>query len=67
MDQCDFTGPFEALARFLDCSVRQQEQLDVLLVPGGHGQEALMQSTVTERAKRSRSSASKPRAMTSDE
>ncbi len=66
MDQCDFTGPFEALARvpnsrFLtiwkdkglvrdlagmqllaDTSIAEAPQLDVLLVPGGHGQEALM-------------------------
>ncbi|RDI99355.1 DJ-1/PfpI family protein [Dyella solisilvae] len=66
MDQCDFTGPFEALSRvpnstfksfakdtgpvrdlyglrFLpDLSLSQAPQLDVLLVPGGHGQEALM-------------------------
>jgi cyclohexyl-isocyanide hydratase len=66
MDQCDFTGPFEALARvpnsrFLavwkdknpvrdiaglqllaDTTLAEAPQLDVLLVPGGHGQEALM-------------------------
>ena len=66
MDQCDFTGPFEALARvpnsrFLtiwktrgpvrdlagmqllaDTLLDEAPQLDVLLVPGGHGQEALM-------------------------
>jgi cyclohexyl-isocyanide hydratase len=66
MDQCDFTGPFEALARvpnsrFLtiwkdknpvrdlagmqllaDTTIADAPQLDVLLVPGGHGQEALM-------------------------
>ena len=66
MDQCDFTGPFEALARvpnshFLtiwkdknpvrdlvgmqliaDTTIAEAPQLDVLLVPGGHGQEALM-------------------------
>jgi cyclohexyl-isocyanide hydratase len=66
MDQCDFTGPFEALARvpnsrFLtvwkdknpvrdmaglqllaDTTIAAAPQLDVLLVPGGHGQEALM-------------------------
>jgi len=66
MDQCDFTGPFEALARvpnssFLtlwkdknpvrdlagmqllaDTTFEEAPQLDVLLVPGGHGQEALM-------------------------
>lgn len=66
MDQCDFTGPFEALARvpnsrFLtiwkdrnpvrdlagmqllaDTTIDEAPQLDVLLVPGGHGQEALM-------------------------
>jgi cyclohexyl-isocyanide hydratase len=67
MDQCDFTGPFEALARvpnsrFLtiwkdkqpvrdlagmqllaDTTLAEAPQLDVLLVPGGHGQEALME------------------------
>ena len=66
MDQCDFTGPFEALSRiprsrFLtiwkdknpvrdlaglrllpDTTIDEAPQLDVLLVPGGHGQEALM-------------------------
>ena len=66
MDQCDFTGPFEALARvpnsrFLtiwkdknpvrdlagllllaDTTIAEAPQLDVLLVPGGQGQEALM-------------------------
>ncbi|MGF6371614.1 cyclohexyl-isocyanide hydratase [Paraburkholderia sp. RAU6.4a] len=66
MDQCDFTGPFEALSRIPnatfvtiardtspvrdiqglrilpDCSLADAPQLDVLLVPGGHGQEALM-------------------------
>lgn len=66
MDQCDFTGPFEALSRvpnsrFLviardllpvrdmrglrllpDVSIEDAPPLDVLLVPGGHGQEALM-------------------------
>lgn len=66
MDQCDFTGPFEALARvpnsrFLtiwkdknpvrdfagmsllaDTTIAEAPQLDVLLVPGGYGQEALM-------------------------
>jgi cyclohexyl-isocyanide hydratase len=66
MDQCDFTGPFEALARvpnssfvtiardhspvrdlkglriLPDISMEEAPQLDVLLVPGGHGQEALM-------------------------
>jgi cyclohexyl-isocyanide hydratase len=66
MDQCDFTGPFEALARvpnshFLtiwkdknpvrdlagmqlmaNTTIAEAPQLDVLLVPGGHGQEALM-------------------------
>lgn len=66
MDQCDFTGPFEALARvpnshFLtiwkdknpvrdlaglqllaDTTIDEAPQLDVLLVPGGRGQEALM-------------------------
>lgn len=67
MDQCDFTGPFEALARVpnshfvtvwkdknpvrdlaglvltADTTIAEAPQLDVLLVPGGHGQEALMQ------------------------
>lgn len=66
MDQCDFTGPFEALARvpnshfmtiwkdknpvrdlagmllMADTTMAEAPQLDVLLVPGGHGQEALM-------------------------
>jgi cyclohexyl-isocyanide hydratase len=66
MDQCDFTGPFEALARvpnstfftiwkdtnpvrdlagmrlLADTTLDEAPQLDVLLVPGGHGQEALM-------------------------
>lgn len=66
LDQCDFTGPFEALARvpnshFLtiwkdknpvrdlaglqllaDTTITEAPQLDVLMVPGGHGQEALM-------------------------
>jgi cyclohexyl-isocyanide hydratase len=70
MDQCDFTGPFEALSRvpnstFLtiakdtgpvrdlrglrilpDLSLADAPQLDVLLVPGGHGQEALMHDEV---------------------
>lgn len=70
MDQCDFTGPFEALARvpnsrFLtiwkdrnpvrdlrgmqllaDTTIGEAPHLDVLLVPGGHGQEALMQDEV---------------------
>jgi len=70
MDQCDFTGPFEALARvpnstFLtiwkdkssvrdmagmqllaDTTIDEAPQLDVLLVPGGHGQEALMNDEV---------------------
>lgn len=65
MDQCDFTGPFEALARvpnsrFLtiwkdknpvrdmagmlllaNTTIEEAPQLDVLLVPGGYGQEAL--------------------------
>jgi cyclohexyl-isocyanide hydratase len=67
MDQCDFTGPFEALVRvpnstfviiardespvrdlkglriLPDIAIKQAPQLDVLLVPGGYGQEALMQ------------------------
>ena len=66
LDQCDFTGPFEALARvpnshfvtiwkdknpvrdlagmllMADTTIAEAPQLDVLLVPGGHGQEALM-------------------------
>jgi cyclohexyl-isocyanide hydratase len=66
MDQCDFTGPFEALARvpnstfktiwkdknpvrdlagmqlLADTRIDEAPQLDVLLVPGGYGQEALM-------------------------
>jgi cyclohexyl-isocyanide hydratase len=66
MDQCDFTGPFEALARvpnssfatiwkdknpvrdlagmqlLADTTFDEAPQLDVLLVPGGQGQEALM-------------------------
>jgi cyclohexyl-isocyanide hydratase len=70
MDQCDFTGPFEALARvpnsrFLtiwkdrnpvrdlagmlllaDTTIAEAPQLDVLLVPGGHGQQALMHDEV---------------------
>jgi cyclohexyl-isocyanide hydratase len=70
MDQCDFTGPFEALARvpnskFLtiwkdkhpvrdmagmqllaDTTIDEAPQLDVLLVPGGYGQEALMNDEV---------------------
>lgn len=70
MDQCDFTGPFEALARvpnsrFLtiwkdknsvrdlagmllmaDTTIAEAPQLDVLLVPGGYGQEALMHDEV---------------------
>ncbi|AEI82059.1 hypothetical protein CNE_BB1p06390 (plasmid) [Cupriavidus necator N-1] len=63
MDQCDFTGPFEALSRIpnstfhtlwknkeivrdmrgmqlvADTSFDEAPQLDVLLVPGGYGQE----------------------------
>jgi len=66
MDQCDFTGPFEALARtpnssfmtlwknkepvrdlmglrlLADTTFEEAPQLDVLLVPGGYGQEELM-------------------------
>jgi cyclohexyl-isocyanide hydratase len=66
MDQCDFTGPFEALSRIPnstfytiwkdkdpvpdmrgmrivpDTTITEAPQLDILLVPGGHGQEALM-------------------------
>jgi len=66
MDQCDFTGPFEALSRvpnstfvtiardtspvrdlrglriLPDLSIEEAPQLDVLLIPGGYGQEALM-------------------------
>ncbi len=64
MDQCDFTGPFEALSRIPnstfhtlwkdkgvvrdmrglqlipDTAFGEAPQLDVLLVPGGYGQEA---------------------------
>jgi cyclohexyl-isocyanide hydratase len=71
MDQCDFTGPFEALSRvpnstFLtiakdlqpvrdmkglrimpDTTVMAAPQVDVLLVPGGHGQELLMHDEET--------------------
>lgn len=70
MDQCDFTGPFEALARvpnssfmtiwrdrqpvrdlagmqlLADTTFEEAPQLDVLLVPGGHGQEALVHDEV---------------------
>jgi cyclohexyl-isocyanide hydratase len=70
LDQCDFTGPFEALSRvpnsrFLtlwktlepvadvqglrllpDTTLADAPQLDVLLVPGGKGQEALMEDEV---------------------
>jgi cyclohexyl-isocyanide hydratase len=70
MDQCDFTGPFEALARvpnsrfmtiwkdknpvrdlagmqlLADTTIDEAPQLDVLLVPGGYGQEALMNDEV---------------------
>lgn len=70
MDQCDFTGPFEALARvpnssfitlwkdknpvrdlagmqlLADTTFEEAPQLDVLLVPGGHGQEALMNDEI---------------------
>jgi cyclohexyl-isocyanide hydratase len=70
LDQCDFTGPFEALSRvpnsrFLtlwktlepvadvqglrllpDTTLAEAPQLDVLLVPGGKGQEALMEDEV---------------------
>ena len=70
MDQCDFTGPFEALARvpnshfvtiwkdknpvrdlagmllMADTTIAEAPQLDVLLVPGGYGQEALMHDEV---------------------
>ena len=66
MDQCDFTGPYEALARvpnstfftiwknmelvpdvagmrlLADTALDDAPQLDVLPVPGGRGQEALM-------------------------
>jgi cyclohexyl-isocyanide hydratase len=66
MDQCDLTGPFEALSRvpnstfktiakdtnpvrdlrglriLPDLAIADAPQLDILLVPGGHGQEALM-------------------------
>ncbi len=67
MDQCDFTGPFEALARvpnstfttiwkdlepvrdlaglqlLADTTFDDAPQLDVLLVPGGQGQQAFME------------------------
>jgi cyclohexyl-isocyanide hydratase len=67
IDQCDFTGPFEALSRvpnssfftlwkekepvadvkglrlLPDTTLAEAPQLDVLLVPGGKGQETLMQ------------------------
>ncbi|WP_341958580.1 DJ-1/PfpI family protein [Pseudomonas sp. RC10] len=70
MDQCDFTGPFEALARtpnstfftiwkdkdpvrdlagmllLADTTLDEAPQLDVLLVPGGYGQQALMHDEV---------------------
>jgi cyclohexyl-isocyanide hydratase len=70
MDQCDFTGPFEALARvpnsrfmtiwkdknpvrdlagmqlLADTTIDEAPQLDVMLVPGGYGQEALMKDEV---------------------
>jgi cyclohexyl-isocyanide hydratase len=70
MDQCDFTGPFEALARIpnstfktiwkdkhpvrdwagmqllADTTIDEAPQLDVLLVPGGYGQQALMEDEV---------------------
>jgi cyclohexyl-isocyanide hydratase len=66
MDQCDFTGPFEVLARLPDSTfhvvwkrkepirdchgliltpgtdLAECPKLDLLVVPGGHGQEALM-------------------------
>jgi cyclohexyl-isocyanide hydratase len=66
MDQIDFTGPFEVLARIPDCTMRviaktrnpvrdmqgliltpevtiaEAPELDVLLVPGGFGQQDLM-------------------------
>ncbi len=66
MDQIDFTGPFEVLARLPESTFHvigkdlapvrdmrgllltpeenfsQAPQLDLLIVPGGHGQEALM-------------------------
>src|SRR5580698_8302048 len=66
MDQCDFTGPFEALARvpnstfktiwkdknpvrdlagmqlLADTTIDEAPQLDVLLVPGGYCQQAIM-------------------------
>lgn len=66
MDQCDLTGPFEALSRMPnstfktvarntrpvrdlrglriipDLSIATAPQFDILLVPGGFGQEALM-------------------------
>lgn len=70
MDQCDFTGPFEALSRvpnstfkaiakddqpirdlrglrlLPDLAIADAPKLDVLLVPGGYGQEALMDDEV---------------------
>jgi cyclohexyl-isocyanide hydratase len=70
MDQCDFTGPFEALARvpnshfvtiwkdknpvrdlagmllLADTTIAEAPPLDVLLVPGGYGQQALMHDEV---------------------
>lgn len=70
MDQCDFTGPFEALSRIPnstfytiwknkepvadmrnlhivpDTTIDEAPQLDVLLVPGGYGQEDLMNDEV---------------------
>ncbi|ONN64961.1 DJ-1/PfpI family protein [Herbaspirillum sp. VT-16-41] len=70
MDQCDFTGPFEALSRIPnstfytiwkdkdpvadmrglrivpDTTIEEVPQLDVLLVPGGYGQEALMSDDI---------------------
>jgi cyclohexyl-isocyanide hydratase len=70
MDQCDFTGPFEALARvpnstfytiwkdkqpvrdmrgmqlLPDTTIAEAPQLDVLLVPGGYGQQPLMEDEV---------------------
>jgi cyclohexyl-isocyanide hydratase len=66
MDQCDFTGPFEVLARLPDSTfhvvwkrkeplrdchgliltpgtdLAECPKLDLLVIPGGHGQEALM-------------------------
>jgi cyclohexyl-isocyanide hydratase len=71
MDQLDFTGPFEVLARLPDSKFRvlwkgkapvkdwagliltpetsfdEAPQLDLLVVPGGHGQQQLMDDATT--------------------